>query len=266
MSSILRLHRPLVVLDLETTGLDTQVDRIVEIACVKLALDGSRSRLAARVNPERPIPPQVTQIHGITDADVADAPTFAQLAPRLLAFLNDCDLSGYNLERFDLPLLSAEFARLNLTFPAASVALVDSLKIFLHNERRDLAAAVRFYCQTELAGAHSAAADAEAAADVLLGQLQRYPDMPTDAAGLQAYCRRPLNPDNIDAEGKLRWLDGRAVLNFGKYRNRSLEELVQADPAYLNWVTGGAFSPEVSELVRAALNGNLPKPGRVVGQ
>ena len=258
MATSLQLQRPLVVLDLETTGLDVKTDRIVEIACIMLRPDGSRARLHRRINPEVPIAPQATRVHGIADADVAAAPTFAQLAAELWDFLAGCDLAGYNVERFDLPLLIAEFARVQRTYPAAPMAVVDSLRVFLCNERRDLASALKFYCNAELQQAHSAAADAEAAADILMAQLDRYPDMPRDAAGLGAYSRRSLDPDSVDSDGKLLWREGRPVLNFGKYRNRALEELVREDPSYLQWVAGGSFSAEVTDLINAALAGQMP--------
>ncbi len=260
----LQLHRPLVCLDLETTGLDVQNDRIVEIACVSLLPDGSRSSWSRRCNPQRPIPAAATAIHGIGDVDVAEAPTFAQLAPELLQLLHDADLTGFNVEKFDLPLLRQELRRIGAAYPDPQMTppprIVDSMRIFMQREPRHLAAATRFYCGRELAQAHNALADAEAAADVLLAQVQRYEDLPHELEGLDRMCH-PSNPNAIDPEGKLVWMGDEAALGFGKYRQRSLRELCDADPDYLRWIAGADFSPVVIDRVREALAGRFRRRG-----
>ena len=161
MGDTLQLSRPLVVFDLETTGLDVKNDRIVEISCVKIGIDGSRNLRTRRINPTIPISPQATAVHGISDNDVDNEPTFRQVSKSLLAFLDGCDLSGFNIERFDLPLLVQEFERVGVRFPETPVNVIDSWRIFLAMEPRDLAAACRYYCQRDLTLAHTAEAEQE---------------------------------------------------------------------------------------------------------
>ena len=252
------LERPLVAFDVETTGLDVNNDRIVEISCVKLRSDGSRETYTRRVNPQRPICAAATAVHGISDADVATEPTFAALAPSLYGFLRGADLTGFNIEQFDLPLLAREFARVDLRFPEEPVRIIDSWRIFLRNEPRDLSAAYRFYCGRELEAAHSAEADARAAAEVLLAQVQRYADLPKNVGELDQYCH-PTHPDWIDPDGKIMWCDDKAVLTFGKHKNRPLEYLACEDPAYLQWIATANFSEHVIKIVKAALKGEFPR-------
>lgn len=257
MSDELILQRPLVSFDVETTGLDVQSDRVVEISCVKLHADGRRETLTYRVNPGMPIGPAATAVHGISDADVANAPSFAELAPALLAFFRDCDLTGFNIEQFDLPLLGREFGRAGLTFPDWPVSVIDSWRIFLRNEPRDLSAAYRFYCGGTLEHAHSAEADATAAADILLAQVRKYPNVPRGMQDLHTYCH-PSKPDWVDPDGKIVWKDNAAVLSFGKHRNRPLEQLAQQEPDYLKWITTANFSQHVIRIAAAALEGQFP--------
>jgi DNA polymerase-3 subunit epsilon len=253
----LQLERPIVSIDLETTGLDSSKDRIVEISCVKLLVDGSRDVRTRRVNPGVPISADATAVHGISDADVAGEPTFAQLAKNLLSFLEGCDLTGFNLEHFDLPMLQREFQRANLQFPSGPVRVLDSRRIFILKEPRDLRSAFRHYCDQELVGAHSAEADAKAAADILLAQVERYPDLPTTVSGLHDFCH-PQHPDWIDPDGKVMWKGESAVLTFGKHRDRPLQAIVAEAPDYLRWVAGSNFSAEVVAIVTAALRGEFP--------
>ena len=176
--TLLALDRPLVVYDTETTGTNSRFDRIIEIACLKIHPDGRRDQFVRRLNPGVPIPPGSTAIHGITDADVAEAPRFRDVAAELAAFLDGADLGGYNMTGFDLPVLRAEFLRAGVPFDIAERRFVDAQRIFFAREPRHLAAAARFYCQTEHAGAHGALADAEMTLRVLEGQLARYADLP----------------------------------------------------------------------------------------
>jgi DNA polymerase-3 subunit epsilon len=255
----LSLTRPLVSFDLETTGLDVKNDRIVELSCIKLNPNLSRETLTMRVNPGMPIPQAASRVHGITDADVARAPSFREIAVRLMAFMQDADLTGFNIERFDLPLLRNEFARLGIEFPEGEIRIVDSHRIFIRQEPRDLSAALRFYCNRELEGAHSAEADAEAAADVLLAQLERYEDLPTTVGGLHDFCHKaPANA--LDPDGKIIWLEGEPVLSFGKHRNRSLQHLAHQEPDYLRWISKSDFSDQVRGLASQALEGQFPNP------
>src|SRR5687767_8682661 len=175
-----RLRRPLVFLDLETTGTSPRTDRIVEIAALKLLPDGGRDLRWRRVHPERPIPPEATLVHGISDADVADQPPFRRYAKGLLDFLADCDFAGYNLDSFDLPMLQEEFKRAGLAFTWRDRAVVDALSIFRLREPHDLGAAVRFYCGDAHPRPHAAKEDVLATMEVLKAQLARYPDLPRE--------------------------------------------------------------------------------------
>ena len=258
MTDELILQRPLVSFDVETTGLDVQTDRIVEFSCIKLHTDGRRETLTHRVNPAMPIGAAATAVHGISNADVANSPVFEALAQGLLEFFRDCDLTGFNIEQFDLPLLNREFGRAGLTFPDWPVSIIDSWRIFLRNEPRDLTAAYRFYCGGTLEHAHSAEADASAAADILLAQVRKYPSLPRQMQDLHAYCH-PSKPDWVDPDGKIVWKDNAAVLSFGKHRNRPLEQLAQQEPEYLKWITTANFSQHVIGIAHAALEGEFPK-------
>ncbi|MDP6944447.1 MAG: 3'-5' exonuclease [Myxococcota bacterium] len=255
--SRLQLTRPLVVFDLETTGVNTRHDRIVEICIIKIDLDGTREARTRRLNPTIPIPEGATAIHGITDADVADEPTFRQVGRSLHALFVGCDILGYNVKKFDLPLLQAEFERMNIDFPDEGVHVVDPLVIFHQRERRDLEAAYAFYCDKTLQNAHSAEADAMATADVLLGQLERYEDLPGTIEALHAVCH-PRDPDWIDPDGKLRWDGDVPVLSFGNHRGVPLGDLVRDERSYLEWILGADFPAPCRDIVRDALSGVLP--------
>lgn len=255
----LQLQRPLVFFDLETTGLDIERDRIVELGLVKLMPDGERLTRARRIHPGMAIPPEATAVHHISDADVADCPPFARIAKDLHAWLQGCDLGGYNVERFDLPLLAAEFRRVQLEFPAEGTRVVDAYRIFAQREGRDLKSALRFYCGKELIDAHSAEADILATVEVLEGQLQRYPDLPNDVAGLHE-ASHPRDPSWVDANGRLVWRNGEAIVGFGKHRGRTLREMATQEPGYLRWIIGGDFSSDLKEICSQALRGSYPVP------
>jgi len=214
LAQALGSNKPLAVFDLETTGTYVRSDRIVELAILRVDPDGTATYKLRRVNPEMPIPPDATAVHGISDADVAAEPTFRQLAKSLAAFLEDCDLVGYNLRRFDVPLLQEEFARAGVKFELAGRAIIDACTIFKTNERRDLTTAYDFYCGKDLEGAHSAGADTLATTEILLQQMERYSDLPRTAAELHEYCR---DPSWVDEDGKFKWRGGEAVFSFGNH-------------------------------------------------
>ena len=211
----LKLDRPLAFFDLETTGINTQSDRIIEIAVVKCLPKGIVREFQYRINPEIPIPPSATAVHGITDADVALAPTFAQIAARLLQFLDGCDLSGVNVRRFDLPLLQQEFRRCGLEFSSGERKIVDVQTIYHMKEPRDLSAALRFYCDRDHTGAHSAMADVHATMDIFNAQLRRYDDLPRTIDELEERVH-PKDPSWVDRDGKRVWEDNNVILTFGK--------------------------------------------------
>jgi DNA polymerase-3 subunit epsilon len=255
----LKLERPIAVVDLETTGVDVASARIVQFGMVRIN-DGGVINSAEEllVNPGMPIPKEATAIHGITDEMVKDRPTFAQIAPQIFELLADCDLAGFNLERFDLPILVREFEEAGFVGFAEERKVVDAMIIYHLNERRDLSAAVRFYLDHDHSDAHTALADARATADILLEQLKRY-DLPRDAEGLHDYCHQK-NPRYVDTDGKFVWVAGEAVFNFGKCKGARLRDIASDKADYLKWmVDKGDFSTEVCDIIRAALEGELPE-------
>jgi len=255
----LALERPLAFLDLETTGLDPHADRIVELALVKFAPaddparfrhfgpDGAPVRLVHRLDPEVPIPPEATAVHRIADADVAGRPTFRAVARQVERFLEGCDLAGFNLRRFDLPLLAVEFAWAGVAFELRGRHVVDVLAIFHARERRDLPAAVRTYCGRAHAGSHEALADAWATAAVLDAMAGRYADLPRTPAGLHKQLVA------VDVGGEFRRADGRVVFAAGKHRGRELDEVARRDPGYLRWLLRRGLLADAREWVERAL-------------
>lgn len=253
------LQRPLAVFDIESTGTDVQQDRIIELSIVKLLPDGTRQTKTWLVNPGIPIPPESTAIHGIHDAEVADKPLFKDVACLILSELDGCDLGGYNLVRFDIPMLEAEFKRACVTFHMEGRKVVDAQRIFHTREPRDLTAAVAFYCGKRLENAHGAEADAEATLDVLEGQLIKYPDLPRDIEALDLYCAaRPA--DWVDRTGRFKWVNGRIVVNFGSKKGQPLDELAAAKSNFLRWILDNNFPADTKDLIRKALDGIYPIP------
>jgi len=243
----LHLSRPLVALDLETTGTAPKIDRIVEVAAVKFMPDGQRLRFCRRINPLIPIPSAATMVHGITDQDVAGCPSFADIAAQLARFLRGADWAGFGIKRFDLPFLLAEFRRAEIHFSLANHAVLDVLQIYHQREPRDLTAAVRHYLDRPHENAHGALADAYAAAAVLDAQLECYPDLPQKVPVLHAHLT------DVDLAGKLRRDEGRVVLTFGKYSGSDLLTVAQHDPAYLRWLLEQDFLPDFQTMVQSAL-------------
>jgi DNA polymerase-3 subunit epsilon len=253
----LKLERPLAFVDVETTGLRPASHRIVELSILKIHPDGKREYKSHRLDPEVPIPVDATAIHGITDADVAGEPKFSQYAKSIRDFLDGCDIAGFNVIRFDLPFLEAEFKRAGVEFSRKERQLVDSQIIFHKLEPRDLAAAHVKYCGEEMETTHTAEGDATAAAKILDGQLEKHPGLPKGVRGLCAICY--TTPENyVDTDGKFVWLDGEVVCNFGKNTGRRLKDLVEQDPDYLRWIIGKDFTTEVKEMVGKALSGEFP--------
>ncbi|MBR9977528.1 MAG: 3'-5' exonuclease [Bacteroidetes bacterium] len=257
MQHDLKLTRPLAFFDLETTGINPQSDRIIEIAVVKCLPQGNTQTFEYRINPETPIPPASTAIHGITDADVALAPTFAQIASRLIDFLANCDLSGFNVRRFDLPLLQEEFRRVNIPFDISDRHVLDVQTIFHMKEARDLTAALRFYCGREHTGAHGALADVRATVDIFSAQLTRYDDLPRNIEELESVVH-PKDPSWVDDDGKLAREGNTVVLTFGKYRGEPLKTIIQRDRNYIQWILDGNFPEATKALIRQMINGDFP--------
>jgi DNA polymerase-3 subunit epsilon len=256
----LELERALVVFDLETTGVDPSSDRIVEISACRLDPDGSRGWLDHRVNPGMPIPPEATAIHGISDHDVAAAPRFEDLADDIEAFFEGADLGGFNVARFDLPVLDAEFRRVGRDADLTARRVVDVMTIFHRKERRDLGAAVRLYLGREHDGAHAARADVEATVGILEAQVRRYADLPGTVEELDAWCKAPP-PGALDHGRRLVWSAGEAVVNFGPHRGRTLREVAADADArgFLRWILGKDFDADVKRIVADALDGKFPE-------
>jgi DNA polymerase-3 subunit epsilon len=248
-----------VILDLETTGTWIEKDKIVEIALIRCDPDGTRQQYRHRINPGIPIPAAVTRIIGITDADVQDAPLFQALAPEINAFIGAADFGGFNIERFDLPLLEREMAEASILFSWRNRTIYDAQKIYHLHERRDLTAAYHFYCGKQLSNAHSALADTEAALAVLEEQLLRYGDPDKGIGSLEEFDYE-FPEEYFDRGRRFRWWNGELYMAFGKHAGKqTLREIAKKDPSYLRWVKDKNMSPEVNALVDNALKGVFPK-------
>ena len=247
----LNLKRPIVFFDLETTGTDICNDRIVEISVLKIMPDGEEILKTRRINPTIPIPLESSLIHKIYDEDVKDCPTFKQVAKNFEDFLKGCDLGGYNLLRFDIPLLAEEFLRCGIDFDIENRNIVDVCRVFHQMEQRTLSAAYKFYCDKSLDNAHSAEADTVATYQILMAQLDRYQNTPVEIAeGVQEY---PVQNDmemlhkfttqkTADLSGRIVYNNaGQEVFNFGKYKNVPVEEVLQKEPGYYDWMMKGEF-------------------------
>jgi DNA polymerase III subunit epsilon len=236
----LKLRRSLAFLDLETTGINIVSDRIVEISVLKVSPSGTEEWLTSRINPEMPIPAKSTSIHGITDADVANSPSFRDIAKKLAAFLEGCDLAGYNANKFDIPVLAEEFLRVNIDFDFRRRRYVDVQVIFHKKEQRTLSAAYIFYCKKELIGAHGAKADTQATYEILKAQLDRYTDLENDVEKLSDFSSYNNTADFV---GRIIFDDeGREMFNFGKYKGKLVEQVFKDDPSYYSWMMNGDFS------------------------
>ncbi|MGB4204266.1 MAG: exonuclease domain-containing protein [Bacteroidales bacterium] len=258
----LNLTRPLAVIDLETTGTNIGTDRIVEICILKVYPDGRKEMKTHRVNPEIPIPAEVTAIHGISDEDIKDEPVFAELAPQLFQILNGCDLCGYNALKFDIPLLAEEFLRAGTDFDLKGRRIVDVQNIFHKMEPRNLRAAYQFYCGKDLENAHSAEADTIATFEVLDAQVKKYENaVYNDANSKTSY---PIENDIgflhtfsvyhkfCDLAGHLIFDDqGRETFNFGKYKGKPVEEVFKKEPSYYDWMMNAQFPNYTKKVITA---------------
>ncbi len=235
----LNLKKPICFFDLETTGINVAKDRIVEIAILKVYPNGNKESHTWRVNPEMPIPAKTTAIHGITNEMVADEPTFNELAPKVYALIKDCDLGGFNSNRFDIPLLAEELLRAEVDFDMKKALAIDVQTIFHKMEKRTLEAAYKFYCNKELVDAHSAAADTQATYEVLLGQLARYDDLENDVAFLADFSS---HKDHVDFAGFISYNEeGKEVFSFGKYKGRLVDDILDSDSGYFGWLQNADF-------------------------
>jgi DNA polymerase-3 subunit epsilon len=244
----LKLNKALVFFDLETTGTNILSDRIIEIAAIRIEVDGTETKKEWRLNPGIPIPPDSTAIHGISDADVAGAPSFEQMSKEIFDFFKNCDLGGYNHIKFDIPVLIEEFARVDMEFSLKNRRLLDAQRIFFKMEPRTLSAAYRFYCDKKLDNAHSAMADTEATLEVLMAQIERYKDYIPDGENKPPVTENLDDIHNlvsrsmVDLAGRIVLNDKKEkVFNFGKHKGKRIADVFAKEPSYYDWMMRGDF-------------------------
>ncbi|MBQ3634901.1 MAG: 3'-5' exonuclease [Bacteroidales bacterium] len=255
----LKLTRPIVFFDLETTGLTIGKDHIVEISLVKVFPDEHRETMTMRINPGMPIPPEATAVHHISDADVADKPRFKEVAKTIAAYIEGCDLGGFNSNKFDIPMLAEEFLACGMQeVDLRRASFIDVQNIFHKKEQRTLAAAYQFYCHKDLVGAHGAEADTMATADVFFAQVDKYDDLPTDIPALAAFCA--MNK-TVDYAGRMVYDDKNEIIfNFGKYKGRPVKQVLMMDPSYYDWMMNSDFSLDTKRAltqVRLSMNARI---------
>ena len=249
----LKLSKPIVFFDIESTGVNPASDRIVEICVLKVNPDGSEETKTRRINPTIPIPPEVTLIHGISDEDVQNEPKFREIAKGLMDFIGDSDLAGFNSNKFDVPMLIEEYYRAGIEFPMDDRKLIDIQNIFHQMEQRTLSAAVKYYLKREHIGAHGAEADVIATYEVLKAQLDMYQDVSyTDKKGnqsipivndLDALADFSTNRDWVDFAGRMIYdKDGKELFNFGKHKGKRVEDVFAKEPSYYDWMMNGDFA------------------------
>lgn len=244
----LNLKKPIIFFDLETTGVNISHDRIIELSYIKVYPNGTEEEKSMRINPEMSIPAESTAIHHITDEDVADKPTFKQIAKELAKVFEGCDVAGYNSNRFDIPLLMEEFLRAGINIELSRQKFVDVQTIFHKMEQRTLSAAYKFYCNGDLENAHSANADTRATYEVLKAQLDRYPNLKNDVEFLSNFSS--FNK-NVDLMGRIVYNEqGVEVFNFGKYKGVSVKEVFERrDPSYYAWMMNGDFALDTKRVI-----------------
>ena len=259
MKRALKLTRPLAVIDLETTGTAPEVDRIVEIAILKVYPNGKKTRYCKRVNPGISIPPEASKVHGIRDKDVKRSPIFRKVARAVARLLKNCDIAGFKITTFDLPLLQREFERADVAFSVQERSVIDVMRIFHTKEPRDLPAAVRFYLETDHDDAHSALADARMTFRVLEAQLLRYRELPCDPLGLHQFCNA-VNQRYLDSGKKFEWRHCQPAFTFGKHKGRLLKVVAKKDQSFLEWMIRRDFPADTKKIAEDALKGKFPKP------
>ncbi len=243
----LNLNKPIVFFDIESTGINVGTDRIVEISFLKIFPDGSEDVKTLRINPTIPIPPEVTEIHGISDEDVANEPTFADKAREVADFLKGCDLGGYNSNKFDIPLLAEEFDRAGLDVDLKKMRFIDVQVIFFKNEPRNLGAAYKFYCDKQLEHAHSAEADVRATWEVLQAQLERYDNLGSTVDALSDFSS---NSRFADYAGRIIYdKEGLELINFGKHKGKKVLDVFKKEPSYYSWMMNGDFPAYTKKVI-----------------
>ena len=243
----LNLKNPLLFFDIESTGLNVATDRIVEISAVKVFPDGHTEVKTRRINPTIPISEESRRIHGISDEDVKDCPTFQQIAKSLAQWMTGCDIAGYNSLKFDIPMLAEEFLRAGVSFDFRKRNLVDVQNIFHKMEQRTLSAAYKFYCHKDLENAHSAQADTMATYELLMAQLDRYPDLQNDVHFLADFSTKTRFADYA---GRIVYHDKDIpVFNFGKHKGKPVTEVLRAEPSYYAWMMNGDFTLDTKNIL-----------------
>ena len=254
----MKLSNALIVLDLETTGTWVERDKIIEIAMIKRSPDGKETVYDKRVNPGMPIPAAITQLTGITDEDVKNAPAFSAIAGEVAAFIEGSDLAGFNVSRFDFPLLRREINDAGVMVNWHNIKIFDAQTVFHLNEKRDLAAAYHFYCHKDLDNAHTALADTQACLEILEAQVKKYGNADEGLRSLDRFEYQPT-AEFLDEDRKFRWWNGKVYMMFGKYAKKySLQEIAKMDPGYLEWILSAKFSEEIKAIVANALEGRFP--------
>ncbi|WP_299061659.1 3'-5' exonuclease [uncultured Polaribacter sp.] len=244
----LKLEKPIVFFDLETTGVNIATDRIVEIAILKVFPNGNKESKTWLVNPEMEIPQGSIDVHGITNEKVASEPTFKELAPKVNEMIGDADLAGFNSNRFDIPLLAEELMRAGIDFDMKNRKAIDVQVIFHKKEQRTLSAGYQFYCGKELEGAHGAEADTNATYEILLAQVDKYEDIGNSVADLSAYS---THGERADFAGFILMNDkNQEIFSFGKYRGRTVEEVFKENPGYNNWMQNADFPLYTKKVLR----------------
>lgn len=245
----LKLERPLIFFDLETTGTNITKDRIVEFSYIKVFPDGHDESKTRRLNPEMPIPAGASAVHKIYDEDVKDCPTFRQISKALLQIFDGCDIAGYNSNKFDVPLLIEEFGRAGLNFDVSGRRFIDVQNIFHKMEQRTLVAAYKFYCGKSLEDAHSALADTRATYEVLLGQLDRYSDLENDVEKLAEFSRVGKS---VDLAARIVLNDNDVpVFNFGKHKGEPVKDVFRREPSFYSWMMQGDFPKNTKDVITA---------------
>lgn len=252
----IQLERPLAFFDIESTGINPATDRIVELAIVRVAVDGTETRFRRLVNPEMPIPDEAREIHGISDEMVKDAPAFRQIATDVERFLHNCDLGGYNSNRFDIPMLVEEFLRAGVAFSFDKRRLLDVQKIYHKMEPRTLSAAYQFYCNKSLEDAHSADADVTATWEVLKAQVERYPVI---GNSLDSILKFTGEDKIVDVARRFIWKGEEIIFNFGKHKGKAVHIVLKQEPQYYDWMMKGDFSLHTKQVISEILNNTFLK-------
>lgn len=248
---LLQLSKPICFIDLETTGINVSLDKIVEIAIIKIAPDGSKQIKRKLVNPEMAIPKGASDVHGITDDMVKEAPTFKQIANEVKQFIEGADMAGYNSNRFDIPMLNEEFLRAGIAIDMESRKLLDVQKVFHMMEQRTLSAAYKFYCDKNLEDAHTAEADAMATFEVLEAQVQKYPQLGNT---VEAIVKFTGEDQIVDFARRLVFENGVEVFNFGKHKGKPVVQVLKEEPQYYDWMMKGDFALHTKQKLTEILN------------